>query len=171
MVQFDVRPTQRVGVVGIGGLGHMALQFANKWGCEVTAFSSSAGKTDEAKRLGAHRVVNSRDDAAMAKLAGTLDFILVTVNVPLNWEAYINILAPKGRLHFVGAVTEPLPVNAFSLIMGQKSISGSPVGSPVTTATLLDFCVRHRIAPVTETFPLSKVNDAMAHLRAGKARY
>ena len=109
IVQFDVRPTHRVGVVGIGGLGHMALQFLNKWGCEVFAFSSSAGKTAEAKALGAHQVVNSRDDAAMARLAGVLDFILVTVNVSLNWPAYVNALAPRGRLHLVGAVGEPIP--------------------------------------------------------------
>ena len=171
LVQFDVRPTHRVGVVGIGGLGHMAVQFAAKWGCEVFAFSSSAGKADEVKRLGAHHVVNSRDDAAMAKLAGTLDFILVTVNVPLNWPAYVAALAPRGRLHLVGAVLEPVPVAAFPMILGQKSLSGSPLGSPATTADMLAFCARHGIAPVTETFPLTKVNDALAHLRAGKARY
>ena len=171
LVQFDVRPTHRVGVVGIGGLGHMALQFLSKWGCEVTAFSSSAGKTDEAKALGAHHVVNSRDDAAVAKIAGTLDFILVTVNVPLNWPAYIEALAPKGRLHFVGAVLAPVAVPAMAMIMPQKSLSGSPLGSPATTADMLAFCARHGIAPVTETFPLSKVNDALAHVRAGKARY
>jgi len=171
LVQFDIRPTHKVGVVGIGGLGHMALKFLNKWGCEVVAFSSSAGKTDEAKSLGAHRVVNSRDDAAMQKLAGTLDFILVTANVSLNWQAYIAALAPKGRLHFVGAVLEPVPVPVFSILMGQKSVSGSPLGSPSTTATMLEFAARHGIEPVTETFPLSKVNEALDHLRAGKARY
>ncbi|VTS02942.1 alcohol dehydrogenase : Zinc-containing alcohol dehydrogenase superfamily protein OS=Blastopirellula marina DSM 3645 GN=DSM3645_08987 PE=3 SV=1: ADH_N: ADH_zinc_N [Gemmata massiliana] len=171
LVQFDVRPTHRVGIVGIGGLGHMAVQFANKWGCEVVAFSSSAGKTDEAKRLGAHHVVNSKDDAAMQKIAGTLDLILVTVNVPLNWPAYIAALAPKGRLHFVGAVLEPIAVPAMAMIMPQKSLSGSPLGSPVTTADMLAFCARHKIEPVTETFPLTKVNDALAHVRAGKARY
>ncbi len=171
IVQFDVRPTHKVGVVGIGGLGHLALQFLNKWGCEVTAFSSSASKTDEAKQLGAHHVVNSRDDAAMAKLAGTFDFILVTVNVALNWPAYFAALAPKGRLHLVGAVGEPIPVVAFPMILGQKSLSGSPLGSPVTTATMLDFCGRHAIAPVTEFYPMSKVNDAIEHLRSGKARY
>jgi uncharacterized zinc-type alcohol dehydrogenase-like protein len=170
-VQFDVRPTHKVGVVGIGGLGHMALQFANKWGCEVVAFSSSAGKTDEAKRLGAHNVVNSRDDAAMAKLAGTLDLILVTVNVPLNWQAYLNTLAPRGRLHFVGAVLEPVAVPAMAMIMPQKSLSGSPLGSPATTEDMLAFCARHKIEPVTETFPLTKVNEALDHVRAGKARY
>ena len=170
LVQFDVRPTHRVGVVGIGGLGHLALQFANKWGCEVFAFSSP-GKESEAKKLGAHHVVNSRDDAAVAKLAGTLDFILVTVNVPLNWNAYIEALAPKGRLHFVGAVLAPIAVPAMAMIMPQKSLSGSPLGSPATTADMLEFCARHGIAPVTETFPMSKVNDAIAHVRAGKARY
>ena len=170
-VQFDVRPTHRVGIVGIGGLGHMAVQFANRWGCEVTAFSSSAGKADEAKRLGAHHVVSSKDDAAVKKLAGTLDLLLVTVNVPLNWPAYLDALAPKGKLHFVGAVLEPVAVPAMAMIMAQKSVSGSPLGSPATTADMLDFCARHGIAPVTETFPLSKVNDAIAHVRAGKARY
>jgi uncharacterized zinc-type alcohol dehydrogenase-like protein len=171
LVQFDVRPTHRVGVVGIGGLGHMAVQFANKWGCEVVAFSSSPGKGDEARRLGAHHVVNSRDDAAMKALAGALDFILVTVNVPLNWDAYIAALAPRGRLHFVGAVLAPVAVPVFPMIAAQKSLSGSPLGSPATTADMLEFCARHGVAPVTETFPLSKVNDALAHVRAGKARY
>lgn len=171
LVQFDVRPTHKVGVVGIGGLGHMALKFLDKWGCEVVAFSSSAGKTDEAKTLGADRVVNSKDDKEMAGLKGTLDFILVTANVPLNWPAYLDALAPKGRLHFVGAVLEPVPVPVFPIIMGQKSVSGSPLGSPTTTATLLEFCARHGVGPQVETFPLSKANDALAHLRAGKARY
>jgi uncharacterized zinc-type alcohol dehydrogenase-like protein len=171
LVQFDVRPTHKVGVVGIGGLGHLALQFANKWGCEVFAFSSSAGKEAEAKKLGAHHVVNSKDDAAMNKLAGVLDFILVTVNVALNWPAYMNALAPRGRLHFVGAVSEPIAMPVFPMLVGQKALSGSPLGSPATTADMLEFAARHGVAPVTETFPMSKVNDAVAHLRAGKARY
>jgi uncharacterized zinc-type alcohol dehydrogenase-like protein len=171
LVQFDVRPTHKVGVVGIGGLGHLALQFANKWGCEVFAFSSSPGKEAEAKKLGAHHVVNSKDDAAMNKLAGVLDFILVTVNVALNWPAYMNALAPRGRLHFVGAVSEPIALPVFAMLPGQKALSGSPLGSPATTADMLEFAARHGVAPVTETFPMSKVNDAVAHLRAGKARY
>jgi len=171
IVQFGVQPTHRVGVIGIGGLGHMALQFLNKWGCEVVAFTSSDSKREEALKLGAHRTVNSRNSEEMKKLAGSLDFILVTVNVPLDWETIITALAPKGRLHVVGAVLEPIPVGAFSLIMGQKSISGSPVGSPSTMATMLEFCARHNIAPMIEKFPLSRVNDALEHLRAGKARY
>ena len=167
---FGVKPTQRVGVIGIGGLGHLALQFLNKWGCEVTAFTSSDSKADEARKLGAHHVVGTRDSAALKKLAGSFDFILVTVNVPLDWDAFIATLAPDGRLHFVGAVLEPVPVPAFALIGGRKSISGSPLGSPATVRAMLDFCARHQIAPVTETFAMTDVNAALHHLRAGKAR-
>lgn len=171
IVQCGVQPTQRVGVIGIGGLGHMALQFLNKWGCEVVAFTSSDSKREEALKLGAHQTVNSRDSAQMQKLAGSLDFILVTVNVSLDWPVILSALAPKGRMHVVGAVAEPIPVAAFSLLSGQKTISGSPLGSPATTAKMLDFCARHGIAPTIEKFPMSKVNEAFDHLRAGKARY
>jgi uncharacterized zinc-type alcohol dehydrogenase-like protein len=170
IVQFDVKPTDRVGVVGIGGLGHMAIQFLNKWGCEVIAFTSSDAKHAEAKQMGAHQAVSSTDKDAIKKLARSLDFVLVTVNVALEWSAYINALKPRGRLHFVGAVQEPLGIPP-NMLFGQKSVSGSPLGSPATTAKMLEFCARHRIAPVTETFPMAKVNDALEHLRAGKARY
>lgn len=171
ITQFDVKPTDRVGVIGIGGLGHLAVQFLNKWGCEVTAFTSSDSKSEDARRMGAHNIVNSRSDEEVGKIAGSLDFIICTVNVPLNWDAYVASLAPKGRLHIVGAIPEPIPTQVFPLLMGQKSISASPVGSPVTTATMLDFCARHEIAPVVEEFPMSKVNEAFDHLESGKARY
>lgn len=171
ITDFGVKPTDRVGVIGIGGLGHLALQFLNKWGCEVTAFTSSESKADEARKLGAHHVVGTRDKAALEKLAGSLDFILVTANVTLDWDLFIGALAPDGRLHFVGAVLEPVPVSAFSLIMARRSISGSPLGSPATVAKMLDFCARHQIAPVTETFAMKDVNAALDHLRAGKARH
>lgn len=171
IAHFGVRPTDRVGVVGIGGLGHLALQFLDKWGCHVTAFSSSDSKTEEAKRLGADAVVNSKDSDAMKKVAGSLDFILVTVNAPLDWDAYLGALRPDGRLHFVGAVLEPIPVQAFSLIAQRKTISGSPLGSPATVRDMLDFCGRHEIAPQTEAFGFDQINDALEHLRAGKARY
>lgn len=171
IVQCGVKPTDKVGVIGIGGLGHLALQFLNKWGCEVTAFTSSAGKAKEAQAMGAHHVVDSRDPVALAKLAGTLDFILSTVNVDLNWQDYLKILAPKGRLHSVGAVPSPIPVPAFQLIGSQTGISGSPLGSPATTRRMLEFCARHGIETVTETFPMSRVNEALDRLRAGRARY
>ncbi len=171
IIQCGVQPTDRVGVIGIGGLGHLALQFLNKWGCEVTAFTTSDAKRDEARRLGAHQVLNSRDPAQLQKIAGALDFILCTANVALPWDAILNSLAPRGRLHVVGAVLEPIPVPAMALIMAQRSVSGSPVGSPATTRLMTEFCARHRIAPQVEFFPLSQANEAMAHLRAGKARY
>ena len=171
IVQFGVRPTHRVGVVGIGGLGHMALQFLNKWGCEVTAFTSSEGKHAEAKRLGAHRTVVSTDSDAIKKMAGSLDFILVTVNAALDWASLIGALAPRGRIHFVGAVLAPVEVAVFGLLVGQKSVSGSPSGSPSVVDQMLAFCGRHQIAPVIERFPMSRVNDALDRLRSGKARY
>lgn len=171
IIQCGVQPTQRVGVVGIGGLGHLALQFLNRWGCEVTAFTSNEAKRAEALKLGAHYTVNSRDSGQLQRLAGSLDFILVTANATLDWSAIFNALAPKGRLHVVGAVPEPIPVPAFTLLAGQKSVSGSPLGSPATTVKMLEFCARHRIAPITERFPMSRVNDALQHLRTGKTRY
>ena len=165
------KPTDRVGVVGIGGLGHMALRFARAWGCEVTAFTSNESKHAEARELGAHNVVATRDAPALKRIAGSLDLIVVTVNASLDWPLLISALAPKGRLHLVGAVLEPIPVRAFSLIGGQKSISGSPTGSPALLAAMLDFAARHDIAPQVEVFPMSRVNASLDHLREGKARY
>ena len=121
--------------------------------------------------MGAHHVVSSRDASALQGVAGSLDFILVTANASLDWPAYLAALKPKGRLHVVGAVLEPIPVAAFTLLTGQKSVSGSPIGSPVTQGRMLEFCARHRIRPVCEMFPMSKVNDAIARLESGGARY
>ena len=171
LIAFGVKPTDRVGVIGIGGLGHMAVKFAAAWGCEVTAFTSSASKFDEARTLGAHHVVSSRDEKEIRARAGSLDFLISTVNVSLDWPAYVSTLAPRGRLHVVGVAPEPIPVAAFDLIIGERSVSGSPTGSPVTLATMLEFAARHGIAPQVEHFPMSRVNDALAHLEAGKARY
>ncbi len=102
LVQFDVKPTSKVAVIGIGGLGHMALQFLNAWGCEVTAFTSSESKKAEALKMGAHYIFNSSNASELEAAAGQFDFIISTVNVKLGWNAYVGTLAPKGRLHFVG---------------------------------------------------------------------
>lgn len=171
IVEFGIKPTDQVGVIGIGGLGHLALRFLAKWGCEVTAFTSNPSKVEEARSLGAHHVLSSKDSAAMRDAAGRFDFIISTVNVALDWKAVLNTLNSKGRLHLVGAVLEPIPVSAMSLIGEERSISGSPTGSPAKIATMLDFCARHKIEPVTEEFPMSEVNEALGHLRSGKARY
>lgn len=171
ILEFNVKPTDCVGVIGIGGLGHMALRFLRGWGCDVTAFSTNPDKEAEAREFGANHFVNSRDAKALEKVANSFDFILSTVNADLDWAIYINALRPKGRLHFVGVAPNPIQTHAFPLIVGQKSISGSPLGSPATTIKMLDFVARHNIEPVTETFDFSQVNEAMAHLESGKARY
>ncbi len=171
LLQHAVPSTARVGIIGIGGLGHMAVQFASKWGCEVHAFTTSDSKEKEAREMGAHHVHNTKRDGELKKIARSLDLIISTINVPLDVPGLLNTLAPKGILHVVGAVLEPMPVPAFGLIMGAKSISGSPAGSPTAIDHMLDFSARHSVAPITEMFPMSKVNDALEHLRAGKARY
>jgi uncharacterized zinc-type alcohol dehydrogenase-like protein len=171
ILQCGVLPTDRVGVVGIGGLGHLAVKFLRAWGCHVTAFTSTMAKRDEAMAMGAHRVVPVGDKAAVAALAGQLDFLLITVNVSLDWSALLGSLAAHGRMHVVGAVLEPMAIPAFGLIGGAKSLSGSPLGSPSATGRMLDFSARHGLNPIVERFPIANVNDALEHLRAGKARY
>ncbi len=165
------RPTSRIGVVGIGGLGHMGVKFAAAYGCDVTAFTSSKSKFAEARGFGANHVVSSRDSATIKNLASTFDLLIVTVNVTLDWQAMIAALAPNGRMHVVGAVLEPISVAAFPMIAGQKSVSGSPTGSPVAIETMLDFAARHNITPQTEHMPMSRINEAFERLEAGKARY
>lgn len=171
LVQFNIKPTEKAAVIGIGGLGHMALQFLNAWGCEVTAFTSSEDKKKQAIALGAHHTIDSRDLKAIESAAGSFDLILSTVNVKLNWKAYINTLRPKGRLHFLGALTDPIEADLMPLLFGQRSISASPVGSPATIAKMLDFAAQHTIKPMIEKFTFEKINDAMDRLRSGKARY
>lgn len=171
LVQFDIKPTDKVAVIGIGGLGHMALQFLNAWGCEVTAFTSSASKKKAVMDMGAHHTLNSRDAKEIQAAAGRFDFIISTVNVRLDWNLYLSTLKPRGRLHFVGATLEPLDINVFSLIGGQHSISGSPVGSRATIASMLAFSHLHHIKPVIEKFSFDAVNEAVARLRSGEAHY
>lgn len=171
LATFGIKPTDRVGIVGIGGLGHLGLKFANAWGCEVTAFTSHESKTQEAKSFGAHHVVSSRDSEAMHKIANSLDMLIVTVNTQLDWSALLKTLKPNGRMHILGVVLEPMQIPAIDLIFGQKSVSGSPTGGPATLSTMLDFAARHNITPQVEHFPMSKINDALEHLAAGKARY
>ncbi len=171
LVQLDISPNASVGVIGIGGLGHLALKFSRAWGCEVTAFTSSDSKADEALSPGAHRTVNSRDKAAIKAAAGSFDLILSTVNVPLDWNSYLGALKPRGRLHMLGAVTEPLNLDLIPMMFSQLSLSSSPVGSPATIRKMLRFAARHQINLVTEHFPMSKANDAMERLESGKARY
>jgi len=171
ILNTGVRPTDKVGVIGIGGLGHLALKFLKYWGCEVVAFSSNPDKTEEILAMGASKVVNSRSAESLAQMKGQLDFIINTTNVSLDWNAYLSCLAPNGRFHTVGAVLEPMQIPAFSLIGGQKSVGGSPVASPSDMLKMFEFCLRHNIYPQVQEFPMSQINEAIAHLEAGKARY
>ncbi len=121
--------------------------------------------------MGAHDTINSRDPEAIKAAAGRFDLLLSTVNVKLDWNSYIGSLKPRGRLHMLGAVTEPLDLNLIPMMFSQLSVSSSPVGSPATIRKMLNFAARHDIKPVTEHFSFDQVNDAMEHLRGGKARY
>jgi alcohol/geraniol dehydrogenase (NADP+) len=171
LVQLNISPTASVGVIGIGGLGHMALKFARAWGCHITAFTSSEAKLKEALDLGANDTINSRDPEAIRAAAGRFDLLLSTVNVKLDWNAYVETLKPRGSLYMLGVVTEPLDLNVVPLLFGQRSVGSSPVGSPATIRKMLEFSARHNINPVTEHFPMSKVNEAMERLKQGKAKY
>jgi uncharacterized zinc-type alcohol dehydrogenase-like protein len=168
---FNVKPWMRVGVIGIGGLGHLALQFARAFGCEVTAFSSSADKAAEAKRFGAHHFISSTDDSALSKVKGSFDFILSTVNVSLNWATYIQLLRSNGQLCLVGVPQEQLQIPIIDLIMGQKTVCGSMIAGRAMMNEMLTFAARHDIVAQTETMPMSQVNEALVKLRANKARY
>ena len=130
MIQFGVSSTDRVAVIGIGGLGHLAVKFLSAWGCEVTAFTSSEEKKIEALSFGAHHTLDSRDSEAIEQSANSFDYLISTVNVKLDWNQYINTLKPKGTMVFVGATLEPLDLGVMPLILGQRSIAGSTVGSP-----------------------------------------
>ncbi|MGJ3246910.1 MAG: NADPH-dependent aldehyde reductase Ahr [Elainellaceae cyanobacterium] len=171
IVQLDIQPTDKVGVIGIGGLGHMALRFLHAWGCDVTAFSTSPEKEAEARELGANHFINSRDPSALESVQNSFDVILSTVNADLDWDAYIAALRPKGRLHLVGVIPSPISSQIFPMIAGQKSISASPLGSPATISQMLDFAARHHIEPVIETFSFDQINEAMEKLEHGKPRY
>lgn len=171
LLQYNISPAAKVAVIGIGGLGHLALQFSRAWGCHVTAFTSSEEKKQEALALGAHEVLNTRNSAELAAAIGRFDLILATVNVKLDWNAYIATLRPKGRLHLLGVPLEPLDINVFPVIANQCDISGSPVGSPARIATMLNFAERHAIEPIVESFRMDQVNEALARLASGKAKY
>jgi uncharacterized zinc-type alcohol dehydrogenase-like protein len=157
-------------VVGIGGLGHMAIKFLNSWGCEVTALSTNPQKERETLQFGADHFLNTRDANVLKNYPNTFDMVLVTSNIDLDWDAYVNALRPGGKLHIVGAAPQ-VKASVSPLIAGEKSIGASPIGGPAEILMMLDFCSRHAIEPVVEEFPLSRVNEALAHLESGNARY
>jgi uncharacterized zinc-type alcohol dehydrogenase-like protein len=171
MRNHGVRPSSRVGVIGIGGLGHLGLQFAKTFGAEVTALSTSKDKEEEALKMGADFFVNTRDTAELKKIAGSFDFLLSTVSADQDWQALVNSLRPKGTLCIVGVPPSPISIQAFPLIGGQRSISGSPSGSPRDLFEMLDVAARHGVKAITERFPMAKANEAIAKVKKSKVRY
>nr|BAB12270.1 NADP-dependent alcohol dehydrogenase [Acinetobacter sp. M-1] len=170
LLKHKIQATHHVGVIGIGGLGHIAIKLLKAWGCEITAFSSNPDKTEELKANGADQVVNSRDAQAIKGTRWKL-IILSTANGTLNVKAYLNTLAPKGSLHFLGVTLEPIPVSVGAIMGGAKSVTSSPTGSPLALRQLLQFAARKNIAPQVELFPMSQLNEAIERLHSGQARY
>jgi alcohol/geraniol dehydrogenase (NADP+) len=171
MREHGINPSSRVGIVGIGGLGHLAIQFARVFGAEVTAFSTSAGKEEEAREFGAHNFVNTRESKAMKEVAGTMDFILNTANADQDWGVYLQSLRSTGTLCFVGVPPSPVSIHAFPLISGIRSITGSPIGSPHQLREMLDVAARHGVKAKTESFAMAKANEAIEKVKKNKVRY
>jgi len=165
------RPSSRVGVIGIGGLGHMGLQFARAFGCEVTAFSTSKDKEPEARELGAHHFVNTRDNSELKAVMGSFDLILSTVSADQDFQSFVNALRPKGTLVVLGASPSPLQISAFSLLGGQKAIAGSPTGSPRDLHEMLDVAARHNVQAITEKFAMKDANKAVERVKKNQVRY
>lgn len=168
---WKVGPGQKVGIVGIGGLGHMGIKIAKAMGAHVVVFTTSLSKTDDAKRLGADEVVLSTDETQMAQHARSLNFILDCVSAEHNIDAYLNLLKVDGTLTLVGAPMDPLPVTSFSLILGRRSFSGSLIGGLAETQEMLDFCAEHNITSDVEVIGVNDVNDAYERLLKGDVKY
>jgi uncharacterized zinc-type alcohol dehydrogenase-like protein len=168
---WKVREGQKVGVVGLGGLGHMAVKFANAFGAHVVLFTTSPGKTADAMRLGAHEVVVSRNQAEMEKHVASFDFILDTVSANHDVAAFLNLLKRDGTMTLVGAPPEPMAIPAFGLIMGRKQLAGSLIGGIRETQEMLDFCGEHGITSDIELIPIQKVNEAYERLLKSDVKY
>ncbi len=162
---------KKVGVVGLGGLGHMGVKFARALGAHTVVFTTSPKKKEDALRLGAHEAVVSRSTAEMQKRAGSFDFILDTVAAEHDLDAYLQLLRRDGNLTLVGAPDKPLPVSAFGLIFGNHSLSGSLIGGIRQTQEMLDFCGEHGITAEVEVIPIQKVNEAYERLARSDVKY
>lgn len=171
MRHWGVTKGKKVGVVGLGGLGHMGVKFAHALGAHVVVFSTSPKKKDDALRLGADEVVISKNASEMEKHVGSFDFILDAVSADHDINAYINLLRRDGNITLVGAPEKPLAVPAFGLIMGRRSLSGSPIGGIAETQEMLDFCGQHNITADVEVIPIQKVNEAYERLLKSDVKY
>ncbi|GAA5199684.1 NAD(P)-dependent alcohol dehydrogenase [Arthrobacter gyeryongensis] len=164
-------PGKKVGVVGLGGLGHMAVKLAHAMGADVTVLSQSLKKMEDGLRLGADQYFATSEPATFEELAGTFDLIINTVSAPIDISSYLQLLALDGSLVNVGAPAEPLPVNVFSLITGRRSFAGSAIGGIRETQEMLDFCAEHGLGAEIEVIPADKINDAYERVLASDVRY
>jgi len=171
LLRYNVRPTDRVAVVGIGGLGHLAVQYLAKWGCDVTAISSSRDKEEQARGFGARHFIATKDTDELKQAVGSFNFIISTVSADLPWDDYLAALRPQGTLCIVGLPEKPIALSTFSLLPAEKVVAGGIPGSLVETAQMLEFTARHGIKPMVETFPMNEANQALDHVRQGKARF
>jgi uncharacterized zinc-type alcohol dehydrogenase-like protein len=171
MRHWGVSKGKKVGVVGLGGLGHMGVKIAHALGAHVVVFTTSPGKKNDAVRLGADEVVISKHADEMQKHAGSFDFILDAVSANHDVNAYINLLRRDGNLTLVGAPNKPLQVAAFGLILGRRSLSGSPIGGLPETQEMLDFCGKHNLTADVEVIPIQKVNEAYERLLQSDVKY
>jgi len=162
---------KKVGVVGLGGLGHMGVKFARAFGAHVVVFTTSLGKKEDALRLGAHEVIISTNAEEMQKHAGTFNFILDTIAAEHDINAYISMLGRDGNITLVGAPEKPLAVSAFALLFGRRSLSGSLIGGLKETQEMLDFCAEHKITSDVEVIPIQKVNEAYERLVKSDVKY
>jgi alcohol dehydrogenase (NADP+) len=171
LLHWGVTKGKKVGVVGLGGLGHMAVKFADALGAHVVVFTTSPSKKDDAMRLGADEVVVSKNANEMEKHAGSFDFILDAVAAEHDINAYINLLRRDGNITLVGAPEKPLAVAAFGLIPGRRSLSGSMIGGIAETQEMLDFCGKHNITSDVEVIPIQKINEAYARMLKSDVKY
>lgn len=169
--RFNVREGQRVGVVGLGGLGHMGVKFAASMGADVTVFSTSPSKEEDARRLGAHNFVVTKDPQNLAALAGKFDFILDAVSAPHDFNMYLNLLRRHGVMVLVGAPETPADIHAFSLITNGRSLTGSMIGGIAETQEMLDYCAEKNITSETEVIPVERIAEAYERTVKGDVRY
>lgn len=171
LVSFNIQPGMKVGVLGVGGLGHLAIQFAAKMGFKVVAFSSSQNKKADAIRLGADDFVLISNVTQLKQYNESIDFLLSTVNADLDWSNFMDLVRPKGKFCFVGAPKKRLSIPIYKLLHGQRSICGSPIGSPSMVRNMLQFSAKHDIQATTQLVSLNHVNKAIQKIRKNKARY
>jgi uncharacterized zinc-type alcohol dehydrogenase-like protein len=169
--EWGLKAGDRLGVIGLGGLGHMAVKLGASMGAEITLFSTSSSKEADSKRLGAKRFINTKEPGALQKLAGQFDLLIDTISAPHDYNAYLATLRPRATMILVGAPPEPVPLAAFSLIGSSKRLAGSMIGGLAETQEMLDYCGKHKIVSDVEVIPIQKVNEAYERMMRSDVRY